>query len=378
MIIDRTGVAPRPDPERARQWLAEQHVFISSAMGDTAAERAAVAEAVRDEGAHPIWFEELGRDAGAEEAYLEGVDRATIYVGVLNEQYGRQLETGFSATETEYRRARELGKRVAVYSSAEAAGREGHLNLSLERIRVFITTESYSDVADLGQRVRRRLHELAGEALSPWVKLGDYVFRADEIADHGGVVTIKARVDDEIAHALEAMRDGWSRPRRGSTFGTRVADGDVEAVRRTIRAGGGDEFEIELRNVQSPQGDTGVATTGFSAEDLVEAGMRALLLDAPLPSSLGSLEFLADTGINRDDLAEAFRQPNEVAEAITRLVVTEGLVGSGRAARIVAFGLGPRNADTRQVEIEWLDPSRFMNVEPARRRLNGEWRIAEA
>lgn len=376
MIIDLTGAARRPDPERARHWLADQRVFISSAMGDTATERQAVADVVRHEGAEPIWFEELGRDAGAEEAYLDGVDRATIYVGILKEQYGRQLETGFSATESEYLRARELGKRVAVYSSAEAAVREGHLNLFLDRIRVFITTESYSDLADLGERARRRLHELAGEALSPWVKLGDYVFRADEIADHGGTVAIKARIGDEIAHAFEAMRDGWSRPRLRLTYGTRVADGDLEAVRRTVRAGGGDEIEVELLRAQPAQGDRGVATTGFSAEDLVELGMRALFLGQPLPSSLRSLEFLADTGIDLDDLAQAFGQSNEVAEAITRLVVTEGLVGSGRAARITSFALSPCVANARQVEIEWIEPRRYVDVEPGRRRVEGGWRGA--
>jgi hypothetical protein len=37
--------------------------------------------------------------------------------------------------------------------------------------------------------VRRRLHELAAEALSPWVKLGEDVFRADLINDEGGTVT---------------------------------------------------------------------------------------------------------------------------------------------------------------------------------------------
>jgi hypothetical protein len=39
MIIDTTAAARRADPERAREWLANQRVFISSAMGDTADER---------------------------------------------------------------------------------------------------------------------------------------------------------------------------------------------------------------------------------------------------------------------------------------------------------------------------------------------------
>jgi hypothetical protein len=83
-------------------------------------------------------------------------------------------------------------------------------------------------------------------------------------------------------------------------------------------------------------------TSGLSADELVEAGMRALFLGEPLPPSLGMLNFMADTGIEGDDLQQAFAQPNEVAEAIARLVVTEGLVGFGRAARVSSFSLGPR------------------------------------
>lgn len=378
MIIDPTATATRPDAGRARQWLAEQRVFISSPMGDTADERQAVAAAVEDEGARPIWFEELGRDADPEEAYFAGVDMSTIYICVLNEQYGRLLPTGFSATETEYLRAREGGKRVAVFTAADAPGREGHLNRFIERVRTFVTTERYRDIADLDRRVRRRLHELAAEALSPWIKLSDYVFRADLIADHGETVTMTARLEDEIAHAFEAMRDQqWGRPRLKLTYGTRVVEGEVGAVRRTVRAGGTDQIEIELGRVQPPQFEVMRAgTSGLSADELVEAGMRALFLAEPLPPSLGMLEFMTDTGIDGDALEQAFVQPNEVAEAITRLVVTEGLVGSGRAARIASFTLGPRVDNARRVEIEWFDPRAYTNAEPARRRLEGHWRSA--
>jgi hypothetical protein len=379
MIVDPTAAAHHADPDRARAWLAEQRVFISSAMGDTADERDAIAAAMEAEGAQPVRFEDLGRDADPEEAYLTGVDTSTIYVGVLKEQYGRLLPTGFSATETEYLQARERGKRLAVYTAAEAPGREGHLNRFIERVRTFVTTESYRDIPDLGRRVRRRLHELAAEALSPWVKLGEHVFRADLIADHGETVTITARLSDEIAHALEAMRDRqWGRPRLKLTYGSRVVEGEVGGLRRTVRAGGSDEIEIELVRVQPPEVDVMRAGTGgLSADDLVEAGMRALFLGEPLPASVGMLDFMTDTGIERSDLEQAFAQPNEIAEAITRLVVTEGLVGSGRAARIGSFRVGPRVGGTRRVEIEWTDPRVYTNVEPAVRRLVGDWHGGE-
>jgi hypothetical protein len=43
----------------------------------------------------------------------------------------------------------------------------------------------------------------------------------------------------------------------------------------------------------------------------------------PIPDS-SAIVRLTDTGIDRDDLAQAFAQPNETAEAITRLVIVAG------------------------------------------------------
>jgi hypothetical protein len=133
VIIDTTAGARRADPDRLREWLAAQRVFLSSAMGDTAPERRAVAEAVEAEGAR---FEEFGRDADAEEAYLTEVDSSTVCLGILNEQYGRlNPPDGFSATEAEYLRAPEVGKRVHVLVAADAPDREGHMSRFIDRVR---------------------------------------------------------------------------------------------------------------------------------------------------------------------------------------------------------------------------------------------------
>jgi hypothetical protein len=113
----------------------------------------------------------------------------------------------------------------------------------------------------------------------------------------------------------------------------------------------------------------------MSADELTEAGVGRLFLDNELPPSLGGgLEFLADTGIDEANLRQAFALPNEVAEAITRLVVTEGLVGSGNASRVVEVSIGPRVGDTRRIALEWIDPQSYVNVELATRRVEGVWR----
>jgi hypothetical protein len=113
----------------------------------------------------------------------------------------------------------------------------------------------------------------------------------------------------------------------------------------------------------------------MSPDELVEAGVRRLFLGEGLPASIaGGLEFLADTGIDDRNLREAFELPNEIAEAITRLVVTEGLVGAGNGGRVVDVSVGPRIGDARPIALEWVDPRSYVNVEPATRRVAGEWR----
>jgi Domain of unknown function (DUF4062) len=375
MIVDTTAAARRADPERAREWLGEQAVFISSAMDDTAAERSRVAAAVEDEGARALWFEEFGRDADPAEAFLSEVDRSTIYVAILNELYGKLLPSGFSATETEYERARETGKRIAAYPAASAPGREGHLARFIDRIRTFIVTEDFRDAGDLERRVRRRLHELAAEALSPWVKLGELVFRADEIDDAGATVTLRARSGDEIARRLESLRDQqFGRARQRFVYLGRVGEGEVSTVRRTVRAGGANEITVELTQVRPPQvNQAGFATAGRSTEDLVELGMRALFLGEPLPEQVGMVGFAAETGIEHDDLHQAFALSNEIAPAIVRLLVAEGLVGSGRARRLVASALGPRIGNRRRIAVEWEGQGGYGQAEGARRAIEGDW-----
>ena len=377
MIIDATAAARRADPERLREWLVEQRVFLSSAMGDTAAERRAVADIVEAEGARAVWFEEFGRDADAEEAYLTEVDSSTVYLGILNEQYGRlNAPDGFSATEAEYLRAREGGKRVHVLVAADAPEREGHLTRFIDRVRFYTTTENYSDADDLARRVKRRLEELGAEALSPWVKVGEFVFRADQVDEDAATVTIRARVSDEITYQLEALRDQrYGRTRLRFVHRARVVEGELGNVRRTTHAGGADELTIELMQVRPIVANAmRVATSGMSADDLVELGMLELFFGEPIPDSIAMMG-LTETGIDRADLGQAFSQPNETAEAITRLVVADGLVGDGNARRLVALHVGPRNGNARQVAIEWEEPRAYTNVEPARRRLEGSWRL---
>lgn len=188
---------------------------------------------------------------------------------------------------------------------------------------------------------------------------------------------MRARTSDEIAHRLETIRDPrYGRSRLRFVYRARVVEGELSGFRRTIRAGGADEITIELTQVSAPPDDPMRAgTTGHSANDLAECGMRALFLGEPLPEQFGILGFMAETGINADELRDAFALSNEIAPAVAVSSSRTALSGSGHARRVTAFELGPRVGDRRRVAVEWEVPQPFEN-EPTRRSLEGEWTLA--
>lgn len=55
----------------------------------------------------------------------------------------------------------------------------------------------------------------------------------------------------------------------------------------------------------------------------------------------------------------------DAATIPTRLVITEGLVGTGNAGRLTEFRLGPRTDTTRRLHLEWLEHFHEHHAEPA-------------
>ncbi len=371
MIIDRQAPALEPEQGRVRQWLADQRVFISSAIGDTGPERRQVAAAVAATGATPVWFEDFGGiDADAEEAYLTEVDFSSVYVGILAEAYGRMLASGFSATEAEYLRARQGGKRISVWVRDDAPEREGHLRRFIDDVRVFHTTGRYREAEDLAERVAEALRRLASVELSPWIKIDQLVFRADEIVEGGGSATITARVSTEIQRELDRLEERRSQVQ--VVYQDRVVRGQLARIMRHTTAAGPARTVIELERVQPPGRDQmRMGTAGYSADDIVEAGVRNLLLGEALPPQLQQMGFVTNAGIDQAALQEALGLPEAFAAPITRLIIVEGLIGSGKADVVTRFALGPRIAGRRRVELAWREPSIYVNVTPGERAVEG-------
>jgi hypothetical protein len=356
----------------ARAWAGEQRVFVSSVMTGMETERVAVAAAIEEMGAYPVWFERFGgRDDDPTSAYLTEVASSDVYVGILGERYGTQLSSGYSATHAEYREAVAQGLRVCVW--VHDGTLSGPQRDFVEEVRVFKTTGTYRGADDLAAGVARRLHALASDALSPWVKLGRVILRARQISHDGAQITIVARVrDPEVMAALEAMRpDGTWRTTRDTTmtWACHTEAVRVESVRTETTAGRGGLVTVVGRCL--PRGQSHLLEASFNGhtpEDLTDIALRVALFGEENP--LGSMAFMARLD-NPFDVISGHRLPADVVEPVTGLLLTEALVGSGRADRITHLSVGPQHRGGRRVVLDWVPRRRYTNVIPERRRVEG-------
>lgn len=216
LTIDLAAAARTISDEEFHAWAVDHSVFISSVMAELAEERKAVAAALEGLGFRVRWFEAFGgRDDPADAAYVSEVEASDIYLGLLGDEYGAMLPSGFSPTHEEYLAGKSAGKRVSFWVRGEDSSRSGHARNFLSEVRVFHVTGRFDGVDDLPAKVELRLREMAADDLSPWVKVGDAIVRASSITHRGGELTVEARVRDQrVLRALDELSGG------GGGFGT--------------------------------------------------------------------------------------------------------------------------------------------------------------
>ncbi|WP_445152217.1 DUF4062 domain-containing protein [Baekduia sp. Peel2402] len=375
MIIDNASATRRLGAEDFRRWAETRTVFLSSEMRDLGPLRARVADALRDAGFSVVVFEDLGgRDEDAERAYLDGVARSDIYIGILADRYGTMLSSGRSPTHEEYLEARRRGKRISFWLAQNASSRQGNAMDFVQEIQTFHTTGQFSDADDLIRRLLQRLSEIAADDEAPWIKVGDACIRAGAIRDEGKLIVVEAEVRDaSVARYLEGLRsDEWGRSTDVPiALAHRAGTGRVTRVVSEMRSASVRHLEItaDVSWGEGRGGSMETGTAGLSPDDLTEAGLRAGLLGDPLPSGLGSMDFMVDA---TDPLAELpTGLPPATEEAVGGLLISERLLASGKASYISRFALGPAHLGRRLVELTYGDPRRYTNVEPGERQIEG-------
>lgn len=377
LIIDRAAAAEIPSADAVREWGHGKRGFISSVMAELPAERQAAAEAIRAVGATPMMFELFGgRDADPEDAYLGEVETSDIYIGIVGRRYGKPLQKRYSATHAEYLHAEQSGLRIAVWCS-NATDREGHEESFLTEVRAFHVVPPFASPADLRSQIEERLRAIAAEDLAPWCKLGQIVFRASEVADHGGELHVTARVrSDEVAHALEALRGDRFRGNDGRfTWAGRSRFVRVQGVKSTTTTARSRTIHLQLET-REPQSDPFIEMSfnGRSAAELTEIALRTALLGERNPLADQHMGFFAEIADPLEALRAA-RVPDEIARQLTELLIVDALVGSGRAARVTDFRLGAAVRGERRLMLSWEPPRHYSNERVAARTIEGQVRL---
>src|SRR3954469_1834810 len=98
-----------------------EQLFVSSVQKEFAAERRAVRDFIHGDALlrrffNVFLFEDLpASDRRADDVYLDQVDRCSIYLGLLSDEYGFEDSAGVSPTEREFDRATAQGKTRLIY-----------------------------------------------------------------------------------------------------------------------------------------------------------------------------------------------------------------------------------------------------------------------
>ncbi|HEX4116042.1 MAG TPA: hypothetical protein VHY18_09235 [Solirubrobacteraceae bacterium] len=194
------------------------------------------------------------------------------------------------------------------------------------------------------------------------------------IRDEGNGITLEAEVRDlTVARYLEGLRnDQWGRsPDVSIALAERAGSGRVTRVVSETRSASIRHIELsaDVRWGEGRGGAMDAGTTGFSADELTEVGLRAGLLGEPLPAALGSMQFMVDASDPLADLPAGL--PPAAEQAVGLLLISERLLASSKAAYISRFALGPAHLEQRRVEMIYGDPRRYSNVERGQRQIVG-------
>jgi len=222
------------------------------------------------------------------------------------------------------------------------------------------------------------MRAIAAEDLAPWCKLGNVVFRAMEVEDRGDVVHVTARVkDDAVARALEEARgDRFNRGTKALfTWSGRSKYVKVVGVHVTTTSGRSKKFRLELAGEEAPQDSfLEVSIGGRTPADLTESALRTVLFGERNPLADQHMGFGAEI---TDPFAPLRQNPvsEEIIRPISELLVTDILVGTGRARSIRMFRLGVAIRGRRSLTLAWEAPNRYSNEPTTIRSISGEVNI---
>jgi hypothetical protein len=341
--------------------MVDQRVFISSVMAGMADLRREVAAAIRSTGATPVYFEDFGgRDDDAEAAYLGEVASSTVYLGILSRNYGLLQKSRRSATHEEYREAERRGLHITVWVDRDADMQGDQLSFR-DEVRLFHTTGSYKGANDLAAGVIRRLREIATADLSPWVKLGDLLFRAHSVKDDGSRLELSATLRNPIVLAeVERLRPGdWTKQERRLTYNGQSMLVRVVSVQTNTTTAKSTAATLTMDRAVDTDVRVPISISlgglTYAPEETGKLLVRKALFGDSVPKALLTIGGKVENPFGALPTAGL---SDELQRAVLRLLITEALVVSGRASRVIKMSISPDGPSGRRAVIGWATPAK--------------------
>ena len=361
LIIDQVSASLQVTDADLRAWASGRRVFVSSLITDMPEERAAVRSSIVSVGATPVMFEDdLGaQDVPADSAYLAGVHSSEVYIGLWGERYGVRMSDGYSATHAEFLEAERYGLRLCLFVHDEGTGEmDGAQRDLIASARNSYATSGWADPADLAERVKRRLRDIAAQELSPWVRVGRTVFRAAQIDDDGRTITVAADVRSNAVHAeLERLREYRSSdvPFAAPHLARRVQIAGLGS--RTVS--GATHHETLTLTVQEHHGASmRYSMNGMSADDIARQTLEDGLFGKTTLRETHFLQAPVDPlepirGLGLDDA---------IVRPVARLLITEHLITTEAVSTVDAFILGPKRQGQRKLRVTWTPGNPYIDA----------------
>ena len=362
LIIDQVSASLQVSDADLRAWASGRRVFVSSLITDMPAERAAARSSIETLGATPVMFEDdLGaQDVAADRAYLAGVRSSDVYVGLFGERYGVRMPDGYSATHAEFLEAEKRGLRLCLFVSGEGTGEmDGSQRDLIASARNSYTTGSWTDPADLADRIGRRLRDIAAQELAPWVRVGRTVFRATQIDNDGHTITVAANVRSNTVHAeLERLREFRASdvPFAAPHFARRVQVAGLTSRSLSVTT----HHDTLSLTIQERQGTPmRYSMNDMSADEIARRTLADGLFGT---STLGETHFLP-AAVDPLEPIRGLGLDDAIVRPVARLLVTEHLMTTEDASTLDAFVLGPERQGQRQLRVTWTPGRPFMDAQ---------------
>ena len=184
-------------------------VFLSSRISGLEGFRRHFADKLSGYG-FPVIGWEVGETFGTaqtadpREVYLNNLEKAKIYLGILDLEYGAEIsDTGISATEDEYNHAVSSGKEVVLFVSRKP--KVGKAKVLEEKWLKLHTVGLYRDSLEMEKILGETISNILLAHSENWIMVGDLVLNASYSEKNDEIIIDKVTSKEEIVEYLDRI-----------------------------------------------------------------------------------------------------------------------------------------------------------------------------